>query len=162
MVVRDRRHVTDPDEMFQELLEHLRVATNGGKIQITMTAFRPKQPKERWGPRIWNSQLIRYAAYEQEDGSVLGDRANIDLTRAIMKLGWQPPQPRTPYDILPLVIEAPGMEPKLYEWPKEEVLEVEIEHPTIGEFKSLGSTCPAQAPSDARLLPSRPCLQASH
>lgn len=138
MVVRDRRHVTDPDEMFQELVEHLRHATNGGNIQITMTVFRPKQPKERWGSRIWNSQLIRYAAYEQEDGSIIGDRANFDLTRAIMKLGWQPPEPRTPYDILPLVIEAPGMEPKLYEWDKDDVLEVEIDHPTIPEFKSLG------------------------
>lgn len=138
MVVRDRRHVTDPDEMFRELEEHLRAATNGGNIQITMTVFRPKQPKERWGPRVWNSQLIRYAAYEQPDGSVMGDRANFELTNAIMKLGWQPPEPRTPYDILPLVIEVPGMEPKLYEFNKDDVLEVEIEHPTIPEFKSLG------------------------
>jgi sulfite reductase alpha subunit-like flavoprotein/nitric oxide synthase oxygenase domain/subunit/hemoglobin-like flavoprotein len=138
MVVRDRRHVTDPDEMYQELLEHLRLATNGGNIQITMTAFRPKQPKERWGPRIWNQQLIRYAAYEQEDGTIMGDRANLALTKAIMKLGWKPPEVCTPYDILPLVIEVPGMEPKLYEWSTEEVLEVEIEHPFIPEFKSLG------------------------
>jgi sulfite reductase alpha subunit-like flavoprotein/nitric oxide synthase oxygenase domain/subunit/hemoglobin-like flavoprotein len=138
MVVRDRRHVTEPDEMFQELLEHLRLGTNGGNIQITMTAFRPKQPKERWGPRIWNPQLIRYAAYEQADGKVMGDRANLDLTKEIIKLGWQPPEPPTPYDILPIVIEAPGREPKLYELPKEEVLEVELEHPTIAEFKSLG------------------------
>jgi nitric-oxide synthase len=35
--------------MFRELEEHLRFATNGGNIQITMTVFRPKQPKERWG-----------------------------------------------------------------------------------------------------------------
>lgn len=138
MVVRDCRHVTDPDEMFRELEEHLRLGTNGGNLQITMTAFRPKQPKERWGPRIWNPQLIRYAAYEQADNSILGDPANLDLTKAIMKLGWQPPEPRTPYDILPLVIELPGMEPKLYYWNKDDVLEVEIEHPTIGEFKSLG------------------------
>jgi sulfite reductase alpha subunit-like flavoprotein/nitric oxide synthase oxygenase domain/subunit/hemoglobin-like flavoprotein len=138
MVVRDRRHVTDPDEMFRELEEHLRAATNGGNIQITMTVFRPKQPKERWGPRIWNSQLIRYAAYKQPDGSVMGDGANFDLTNAIMKLGWQPPEPRTPYDILPLAIEAAGMEPKLYEFKPEDVLQVEIEHPTIPEFKSLG------------------------
>ncbi|RCJ28994.1 nitric-oxide synthase [Nostoc minutum NIES-26] len=138
MVVRDRRHITDPDEMFRELEEHLKLATNGGNIQITMTVFRPRQPKERWGLRIWNPQLIRYAAYEQPDGSVMGDRANYELTKAIMKLGWQPPEPRTPYDILPLAIEVPGMEPKLYEWNKDDVLEVEIEHPAIPEFKSLG------------------------
>lgn len=138
MVVRDRRHVTEPDEMFQELVEHLRLATNGGNIQITMTVFRAKQPKERWGPRVWNSQLIRYAAYEQADGSVMGDRANLDLTKAIMKLGWQPAAERSPYDILPVVIEVPGKEPKLYEFDKDEVLEVGIEHPSIPEFKSLG------------------------
>lgn len=138
MVVRDRRHVTDPDEMFRELEEHLRAGTNGGNLQITMTVFRPKQPKERWGPRTWNPQLIRYAAYEQPDGSILGDPANLEVTKAIVKLGWQPPEPRTPYDILPLVIEVPGMGPKMYEWNSEDVLEVEIEHPTIPEFKCLG------------------------
>lgn len=138
MVVRDCRHITDPDEMFKELLEHLRLGTNDGNIQVTMTAFRPKQPKERWGPRLWNPQLLRYAAYELPDGSVMGDLANLELTQAIIKLGWQPPEPRTPYDILPIVIEVPGMEPKLYEFPKEDILEVDIEHPTIAEFKSLG------------------------
>ncbi len=137
MVVRDCRHVTEPDEMFRELEEHLRLATNGGNIQITMSVFRPKLPKERWGPRVWNSQLIRYAAYPQPDGSVLGDRANLDLTAAIIKLGWQPPATKSPYDILPLVIEVPGKKPQIYEWNQDDVLEVEIEHPTIPEFKSL-------------------------
>ncbi|HEY9675879.1 MAG TPA: nitric oxide synthase oxygenase [Waterburya sp.] len=138
MVIRDRRHVTDPDEMFRELQEHLKYATNGGNLQITMTVFRPKHPKERWGPRIWNPQLARYAAYEQPDGSIMGDPANLDVTKAIIKLGWEPPEPRTDYDILPLVIEAPGMEPKMYHFDRDEILEVEIEHPSIPEFKSLG------------------------
>ncbi|MDZ8183979.1 MAG: nitric oxide synthase oxygenase [Nostoc sp. ChiSLP02] len=138
MIVRDRRHVTDPDEMFRELEEHIRFATNGGNLQITMTVFRPKQPKEPWGHRIWNSQLYRYAAYQQADGSILGDPANLELTNAIIKFGWQPPEPRTAYDILPLVIEAAGQAPKMYHWNRDEVLEVEIEHPTIPELKSLG------------------------
>lgn len=138
MVVRDCRHVTDPDEMFRECQEHVRFATNGGNLQITMTVFRPKQSKERWGPRFWNSQLYRYAAYEQPDGRILGDPANLALTNAIIKFGWQPPEPRSAYDILPLVIEVPGQEPKLYHWQPEEVLEVPIEHPTVSAFKNLG------------------------
>ena len=139
MVVRDCRHVTDPDEMFRELEEHLRLGTNGGNMQSTMTVFRPKRPKELWGPRIWNPQLIRYAAYEMPDGSILGDKANLDLTKAIIqKLGWQPPEPKTAFDILPLVIEVPGQEPKLYEFQREDILEVELEHPTNPHFKSLG------------------------
>ena len=31
--------------------------------------------------RIWNSQLIRYAGYEQPDGSVIGDPASVDFTK---------------------------------------------------------------------------------
>mgnify|MGYP002777003173 CR=1 FL=1 len=139
MVIRDRRQVTDPDEMFRECQEHTQFATNGGNLQITMTVFRPKQPKERWGPRFWNSQLYRYAAYEMPDGSVMGDPANLALTKAIInKMGWQPPEPRSAYDILPLVIEVPGQEPKMYHWQPDEVLEVPIEHPTVPEFKAIG------------------------
>ena len=138
MVVRDRRHITNPDEMFRECQEHVKFATNGGNLQITMTVFRPKQSKERWGPRFWNSQLYRYAAYEMPDGSVMGDPANVSLTNAIIKFGWQPPEPRSAYDILPLVIELPGQEPKMYHWQPEEVLEVHIEHPTVPELKDIG------------------------
>jgi sulfite reductase alpha subunit-like flavoprotein/nitric oxide synthase oxygenase domain/subunit/hemoglobin-like flavoprotein len=139
MVIRDRRHITNPDEIFRECQEHVQFATNGGNLQITMTVFRPKLPKERWGPRIWNSQLYRYAAYEMPDGSILGDPANLALTNAIIKkMGWQPPEPRTAYDILPLVIEVPGQETKMYHWQPDEVLEVHVEHPTIPEFKELG------------------------
>ena len=138
MVVRDRRHITNPDEMFRECQEHVKFATNGGNLQITMTVFRPKQSKERWGPRFWNSQLYRYAAYELPDGSVMGDPANLSLTNAIIKFGWQPPEPRSAYDILPLVIEVPGQEPKMYHWQPEEVLEVHIEHPTVPELKDIG------------------------
>lgn len=139
MVIRDCRHVTDPDEMFRECREHVKFATNGGNLQITMSVFRPKLPKERWGPHFWNSQLYRYAAYEMPDGSVLGDPANLALTNAIIqKMGWQPPEPRGAYDILPLVIEVPGQEPKMYHWKPEEVLEVAIEHPNIPGFKDLG------------------------
>ena len=31
--------------------------------------------------RIWNSQLVRYAGYEQEDGSVIGDPINVEFTQ---------------------------------------------------------------------------------
>ncbi len=146
LIVRDRRHVTDPDEMFRECVEHLRAATNGGNIEIVLTAFRPTRPQERWGPRIWNGQLIRYAAYQLPDGSVLGDRANLDLTAAIRKLGWTPPEEPTAFDVLPLVIDVPGHEPQLYAFDPEDVLEVDITHPTepaIGALKLKWCAVPA-------------------
>ncbi len=138
LIVRDRRHVTDPDEIFAECVEHLRAATNGGNIEIVLTVFRAMRPHERWGPRIWNSQLIRYAAYPLADGSVLGDRANLDLTAAIRKLGWTPSDEPTDFDPLPLVIDAPGHEPRLYPLDPADILEVSIVHPTAPAVAELG------------------------
>ncbi|MGY6632778.1 MAG: nitric oxide synthase oxygenase [Alkalilacustris sp.] len=138
LIVRDRRHVTDADGIAAECLEHMRVATNGGNIEIVLTVFAPARPNDRWGPRLWNSQLVRYAAYEMPDGSVRGDRANLELTRAIMGLGWTPPEARGDYDILPLVIDLPGEAPRLYPLDPAEVLEVPISHPTVPGIADLG------------------------
>ncbi len=138
LIVRDRRHVADPDAMFAECVEHLRAATNGGNIEIVLTAFRPTRPGERWGPRVWNSQLIRYAGYKLADGSVLGDRANLDLTAAIRKLGWTPPAEPTDFDILPLVVDIPGHEPRIYHLDPADVLEVPITHPSAPAIGALG------------------------
>ena len=138
LLVRDVRHIQHPDEIYEECLEHLKVANNGGRLQSLMSIFRPRRPGENWGPRIWNAQLLRYAGYQQSDGSILGDPANAGLTEAILNLGWTPPSPKTEFDILPLVIEVPGKQPSVYDLPKELILEVELEHPTIPEFASLG------------------------
>ena len=89
LIVRDCRHVTDPglfsfsfslllnilfltfpkykDGMFAEILEHNRIATNGGSLEAVMTVFRPRGDEERWGPRFWNMQIVRYACYEVKD-----------------------------------------------------------------------------------------------
>ena len=138
MIVRDLRHATDPDEMFRESVEHVRMGINGGNMQIVMNVFRPKRPKERWGPRIWNSQYLRYAAYRQADGSILGDGSNLKLTEAIEHLGWKPPEPRGRFDLLPLVIEVPGQTPRMYQFDSDDAMQVAIEHPTIPGFASLG------------------------
>ncbi len=152
MIVRDLRHVTDPDAMFRECVEHLRMATNGGNVQIVMNVFRPKKPMERWGPRIWNSQYIRFAAYEQPDGTVLGDKANQQLTQVLIRQGWTPPAKKTAFDLLPIVIEVPGQAPRLYELPAEEVLMVPLEHPNYPDFNALGlQWCAVPAISNFRM-----------
>ncbi len=138
LIVRDRRHISDPDEIFAECVEHLRTATNGGNIEIVLTAFRPTKSQERWGPRVWNSQLVRYAGYPMADGGVLGDRANIEITAAIRKLGWEPPAEPTDFDVLPVVIDVPGHEPRLFALDPQDVLEVPISHPTEPGIEALG------------------------
>lgn len=40
----------------------------------------PQRASGRGDFRIWNSQLVRYAGYRQQDGSVRGDPANVEIT----------------------------------------------------------------------------------
>lgn len=44
-----------------------------------ITVF-PQRVPGRGDFRIWNSQLVRYAGYRQQDGSVRGDPANVEIT----------------------------------------------------------------------------------
>lgn len=54
-----------------------------------------------------------------EDGSVIGDKANLELTEAILEAGWTSPEPRGPFDILPLVFETSENEIKMFDIPTE-------------------------------------------
>jgi hypothetical protein len=56
--VRDRRTVSDPQEVAAETIAHLREATGGGRIRSCITVFAPDTP-ERPGPRILNPQAVR-------------------------------------------------------------------------------------------------------
>lgn len=152
LIVRDKRDVTEPHAIFDECVQHLRAATNGGNLDIVLTAFAPRRPGEHWGPRIWNSQLIRFAGYRQPDGSVIGDRANIALTEAILRRGWTPPATRGDFDVLPLVIDVPGHEPQLFEFDDADVLRVPLTHPEGPDFDALGlEWCAVPAIANFRL-----------
>ena len=134
--VRDMRHVTSEDEVFEALCDHIRLATNDGNLRAVMTVFRQEGP-DGPGPRIWNSLLIRYAGYRQDDGSWIGDPGNEALTKAALDLGWAP-EKRTHYDVLPLIVQFPPREPKFFEIPSELVLEVPLTHPELPWFEELG------------------------
>ncbi len=133
--VRDYRHLTQPQAMADTLVEHIKIATNGGNLRPTMTVFAPDRPEAR-GPRIWNNQLIRYAGYDV-DGQILGDSANSELTRIALEHGWQRPCDASAFDILPLVIDAPGHPLYLHAIPESVCLEVPITHPEYLWFETL-------------------------
>ncbi len=135
--IRDRRGVTDPAAIAGECVAHLRQATRGGRIRPTITVFAPDTPAAP-GPRIHNEQLIRYAGYRLEDGSVLGDPRYAGFTEQVRKLGWRPPERRGSFDVLPLVIEAVPGEPGLFTLPPDAVLEVPLTHPDHRWFAGLG------------------------
>ncbi|HEY8372072.1 MAG TPA: nitric oxide synthase oxygenase [Pseudonocardiaceae bacterium] len=135
--VRDLRRVRRAAGVADACFEHLRMATNGGAIQPVVTVFAPDTP-ERPGPRIWNEQLIRYAGYRDADGEVLGDRRYTGFTEAVRRLGWRPPAQRSPFDLLPLVVETEEEGPQLFPVPRDVVLEVPLEHPDLPWFTELG------------------------
>lgn len=131
----DLRHISEPSEVLQALLEHLESATNGGKIQPLITIFAPATSD---GPavRIWNHQLLGYAGYEQPDGSILGDPKNLAFTREALALGWRGAGTR--FDLLPLIIQKRGCAPVLFPPPCAQALEVPLTHPTLPWFADLG------------------------
>uniref|UniRef100_A0A4W4F125 Nitric oxide synthase, inducible n=1 Tax=Electrophorus electricus TaxID=8005 RepID=A0A4W4F125_ELEEL len=120
--------------MFEYLCAHIKFATDGGNIRSTITVF-PQRTDGQHDFRIWNSQLIRYAGYQMEDGTVIGDPVNVEFTEICTQLGWTPKYGS--FDVLPLILEANGEDPELFEIPPELVLEVQMEHPRYEWFKEL-------------------------
>jgi nitric-oxide synthase len=134
--VRDCRSLNQAEEVFEAIVEHLRLATNGGRLKCLATIFAPPEPGQA-GIRIWNEQIIRYAGYRQMDGSVVGDPKYVEFTEMVQRMGWKGGQ-GTPFDILPIVIQMPNQCPKLFELPHDAVLEVPIQHPEYSWFAELG------------------------
>ncbi|XP_067866663.1 nitric oxide synthase 2b, inducible [Heterodontus francisci] len=131
----DARKCTTAKEMFEHMCTHIKYATNDGNLRSTITVF-PQRTDGQHDFRIWNSQLVRYAGYQLPDGSTIGDPVAVTFTQVCIDLGWKPRFGR--YDVLPLIIQANGQDPEMFEIPPELILEVEIEHPKFEWFKELG------------------------
>ena len=124
----DLRSVTSSKEMVMTLIESAIQAFDNGRIQPTVFVFAPRNNTGR-GPIILNHQLLDYAGYELDDGSILGDPSSIALTKAMIEMGWTPPSQRGRWDLLPLVAMAEGDEPAMMEIPPPLSNHVPIRHP---------------------------------
>ncbi|KAL8849080.1 MAG: hypothetical protein Q9221_005924 [Calogaya cf. arnoldii] len=123
--------------MANELVRRMCEAFNDGNVLPTVFVFPPRQIDSR-GPMIWNHQVLEFAGYEMDDGTILGDPNSTALTKAIIDLGWTPPSPRSRWDLLPLVVMADGDMPTMVEIPPELGRLVEIRHPRYkAEFEKL-------------------------
>ncbi|KAH3891948.1 hypothetical protein DPMN_016058, partial [Dreissena polymorpha] len=131
----DARHITTARGMFEAICNHIKYGTNKGNIRSAITVF-PPRTDDKHDFRVWNSQFIRYAGYKREDGSVVGDPSNIELTDLCQKLGWKGKGTR--FDVLPLLLQASGHDPELFEIPPELILEVNIKHPKFPWFADMG------------------------
>ncbi|GHP15259.1 nitric oxide synthase-like protein [Collybia sordida] len=124
----DLRSVTSSAKMAIELIRTVSEAFNNGNILPTVFVFPPRTANSR-GPMIWNDQILMFAGYQAHDGSILGDPTNVQLTNAIIELGWEPPHTRSRWDLLPIVTMAEGDLPVIAELPSHLRALVKIEHP---------------------------------
>ncbi|XP_006891134.1 PREDICTED: nitric oxide synthase, inducible [Elephantulus edwardii] len=131
----DARNCTTAKEMFEHICRHLRYSTNQGNIRSAITVFPPRSDGKH-DFRVWNAQLIRYAGYQMPDGTIIGDPACVEFTQLCIDLGWKPKYGR--FDVMPLVLQANGGDPELFEIPPDLVLEVSMEHPKYEWFQELG------------------------
>ncbi len=134
--IRDRREVSSAADIAAECAGHLRAATNHGRVRPTITVFAPDTPA-RSGPRIWNEQLVRYAGYEQPDGSVRGEPCSTELTSLARALGWAT-DGQGRFDVLPLIISTADEAPQVFSVPADAVTEVHLIHPRFPWFGELG------------------------
>ncbi|CAF3879288.1 unnamed protein product [Adineta steineri] len=123
LTIIDRRDVKTNRDMFKEICDHIRVGYNNGTLQASVLVFSPRA-------RMWSTQYLRYACYEQADGTLLGDPANLPLTKAALQLGWNIPETRrTQWDLLPIIVQVdPNEPPSWYELPQDLRLEVVLSH----------------------------------
>jgi nitric-oxide synthase len=136
--VRDARTARSLEDVASHCFSHVDAATNGGAVRPLVTVFAPARPGSGAVFRIWNYQLVRYAGYRAADGGVLGDPAEADFTERCIRLGWKTPARRGRFDVLPLLLSGPGQKPRLFELPRQSVLEVNLSHPEQAWFEELG------------------------
>lgn len=127
----DRREIRTTEQAYEALLEHLRFATNGGRIRSTISVFSNRI-------RILNPQLLRFAGFRNPDGSITGDPMLAGFTDFALRLGWKPAR-ISPYEFLPLILQADEEPPQLFDLPDdpEIALRVPILHPEL-DFEPLG------------------------
>ena len=87
--VRDKRDLLEPDAVAEDLHQHIRQATNKGKIKPLISIYAPED-EQGAQLRIWNHQLFGYAGYgKQADGTYLGDPKHEEFTRLAQEMGWR-------------------------------------------------------------------------
>lgn len=133
--VRDRRHIEDPELIASDLYDHVRLATNNGRIQPMISIYAPSDQNGA-KVRIWNHQLFGYAGYGNHNGKYVGDPKNQVFTDHAIEHGWNGNHAN--FDLLPWIIQKRGEKPKLFKSPIKNCREVKIRHPQFEWFEDLG------------------------
>eukprot|EP00049_Salpingoeca_infusionum_P024193 m.15126 g.15126 ORF g.15126 m.15126 type:complete len:1008 (-) comp6516_c0_seq2:324-3347(-) len=133
--VLDCRAAKTPQDMFESIVRHLCECYSLGAISPLISVFPPKQMGQR-GFRVWNHQLLGFAGWRLDDGTIIGDPNNIQLTSMCVGHGWKSPKPHN-FCILPLLVEAPGYPPQVFELPQHVRYLVDIAHEEYAALEEL-------------------------
>lgn len=133
----DCRNIEKPDDIAARMEQHLRDANSDGRIRSIISVFAPVKGDEHpaW---IESEQLTQYACHQLPDGTVLGDRQNIEVTRIAESMGWKPPGEPGQFDILPWFLRDKADRRLRYDLKPGSVREVAIRHPTHTGLDELG------------------------
>ncbi len=137
----DCRNHRDTDDIAARLAMHMREAAGDGRVRSIISVFAPVEgdgPGAKLPAYIESRQLIQYAGYLEPDTRPLGDALNVEATRIAMAMGWQPPSPRGPCDVLPLLLRDSRGRRVLYTMPEASIQEICIEHPGAPQLATLG------------------------
>lgn len=133
----DCRKMTELDAIADRTVRHMRDALGDGRIRSTISVFAPVQDTVL-PAYIESNQITEYAGYTLDDGSVVGDRQNVEATRIAQSLGWQPPEDRGRFDILPVIIRDRNERRALFTLPASAYRQIDIRHPTEAGIAELG------------------------
>ena len=138
----DCRSLQTKTSILEALKNHVAFSYNEGAIKSAVTIFAPRdKTSESIDPvRVLNHQLIRYAGFKNEDGTILGDPHSLNFSEKLATLGWQPSK-KTAFTPMPWLIQINGeiQDPySVFEEHPNLLTEVQIEHPENSAFKELG------------------------
>jgi len=131
LILIDQRHVTSNKGIWDACLDHAIRALKGGVTSTFITVFAPCTPGHLDGPKIWNDQLMRYAAHHATDSSVIGDPVNLDFTTMLKEnenFQWKPKHIGA-FDYLPVVVQGKEQPPEMFEFPETFDANVDMWHP---------------------------------
>ncbi|MEY2882782.1 MAG: hypothetical protein RL490_506 [Pseudomonadota bacterium] len=133
----DCRAITDPEAIQAQIRRHLDDAYGDGRIRSMISIFAPagRDTLPAW---IESPQIAQYACYPQPDGTLLGDRQNVEATRIALAMGWEPPEPRSPFDLLPWFLRDAADRRHLCTLPPGAIREIAIHHPDHPGLSALG------------------------
>lgn len=138
----DCRTLNTKEAIIGALEKHVTFSFNQGAIKSAVTIFAPKN-QSHGSPdpvRILNHQLIRYAGFKNDDGTILGDPHSLNFTQVLEKHGWKPKE-KNQFTPMPWLIQLNGetLNPyPIFEEQPHLLTEVQLEHPENKAFKTLG------------------------